>query len=213
MSAIGTDAGFRGPAFPTGEYGALIFDCDGTLVDSMPVHYRAWHQALSACGLILPESRFYAMGGMPTHRIVRILAGEQGVAVNAGLLVAAKEEAFLKLMHLLRPVEPVVAVARHYRGQIPMAVASGGYRAVILQELGQIGCCGWFDAVVTAEDTERHKPDPDVFLHAARLLGVSPRDCLVYEDTDPGLQAAAAAGMDSVDIRLFHRPSAVAADP
>lgn len=191
---------------PLREYEAIIFDCDGTLTDSMPVHFLAWRKTLAEYGVAFSEERFYALAGMPTERIVRLLAREQGRDVDARQVAEQKEALFLESLGLLEPIEPVVEVARHFRGQIPMAVASGGYRGVIEQQLRQIGCEGWFSVLVTAEDTERHKPDPDVFLEAARRMQIQPGRCLVYEDADLGVQAAQAAGMDCCDVRTFHYP-------
>jgi beta-phosphoglucomutase-like phosphatase (HAD superfamily) len=112
-----------------------------------------------------------------------------------------KESAFLDFLAEVRPVEPVYRIAEAYRGRLPMAVASGGYGEVVRKTLDAIGVRGWFGAVVTAEDTARHKPDPDVFLEAARRLGVEPAGCVVFEDTDIGLEAARRAGMHRVDVR------------
>lgn len=194
------------PAYPRKPYQALIFDCDGTLTDSMPVHYVAWRRTMDRYGIHFAEERFYAMGGMPSGKIVEVLAAEQGRAVDASIAAQEKEEAFLELIHLLEPIVPVVEVVRAFQGKLPLAVASGGYRSIIAQQLQRIGCGDCFDVLVTAEDTTRHKPEPDVFLKAAELLGVAPRECLVYEDSDLGLRAAAAAGMDAIDIRRFHQP-------
>jgi beta-phosphoglucomutase-like phosphatase (HAD superfamily) len=185
---------------------ALIFDCDGTLTDSMPVHYVAWRETMERYGIHFDEDRFYELGGMPSHRIVRLLAEEQGKRLDSNAVAGEKEAAFLELLGTLVPIVPVKQVADYFRGKLPMAVASGGYREVILRQLVQIGCDGWFDTLVAAEDTERHKPEPDVFLESARRLGVPPGDCLVYEDADLGVQAAIAAGMDVIDIRAFHKP-------
>lgn len=182
-------------------YAAIIFDCDGTLTDSMPVHYLAWHSTLSRYGIEFPEARFYELAGVPTDRIIERLAAEQQVEVDARAVAGEKEAAFLQLIHLLKPIDVVLEVAEHFRGRLPMAVASGGFRDVIVQQLERIGCADWFDAIVAAEDTERHKPFPDVFLEAARRLGVEPTKCLVYEDADLGLEAARAAGMDAIDVR------------
>ena len=188
---------------PTGTAG-LIFDCDGTLADTMPAHHRAWTSMLDRYGIPFPEERFYAMGGMPTARIIRVLAAEAGVAVtDLDRMVHEKESAFLANLHAVRPLELVVAVAAEHRGRLPMAVASGGYRETITRTLDQLGIRDWFAAVVTAEDTPRHKPEPDVFLEAARRLGVSAAACVVFEDTDIGLEAARRAGMASVDVRAW----------
>jgi len=198
------------PAMPTKNYEALIFDCDGTLTDSMPVHFVAWHRTMSHYGIIFPEDRFYSLGGMPTDKIIRMLASEQSVEVDVPAASIAKEDAFLELLHLLEPIQRVVDVARHFHKQLPMVVASGGFRDVIKQQISQIGCDGLFDALVTAEDTTLHKPYPDVFLEAARRVGANPARCLVYEDSDLGLQAARAAGMDFIDVRKFHTPKRIA---
>lgn len=185
---------------------ALIFDCDGTLADTMPIHFRAWTAMLGRYGIPFTETRFYQLGGVPTAKIIRILAEEAGAVVtDVDVMVREKEGAFLLHMEHVRPLTPVVRVAAAYRGQLPMAVASGGYRDVIRQTLECIGASDWFDTVVCAEDTPRHKPEPDVFLEAARRLGASPSGCVVFEDTDIGLEAARRAGMMGVDVRGWLR--------
>ena len=197
------------PAFPDREYDAIIFDCDGTLTDSMPVHYVAWRRTMAIWDIDFPEDRFYALGGMPSDRIVRLLSEEQGRAVDIDVAAERKEQAFLEMLELLRPIEPVDSVARHFFGRCPMAVASGGFRDIVRRQLEQINVHDLFPIVVTAEDTERHKPHPDVFLEAANRLDVSASGCLVYEDSDLGIQAAQAAGMDFIDVRTFHVPQPV----
>lgn len=180
---------------------ALIFDCDGTLADTMPAHYQAWLEVLRPHGIDFPEDRFYAMGGMPTDKIVVELCGEAGKSLDVVALVRQKALAFERKIGEVRPIEKVVDVARAHRGKTPMAVASGGQRRMVEKTLAQIGVLDWFSVVVTAEDTRQHKPEPDVFLEAARRLGVAPAACTVYEDTDLGLQAARRAGMRWVDVR------------
>ncbi|MEZ6096850.1 MAG: HAD family phosphatase [Pirellulaceae bacterium] len=193
-------------ATPQKEYAGIIFDCDGTLTDSMPVHYLAWVETMNRYDIQFPIDLFYSLGGMPTNKIVAKLAREQSKEVDAEKAAVEKEEAFVRRIELLTPIEEVVDVAREFVSRIPICVASGGYRSVILQQLTQIGCGDLFDIVVTAEDTERHKPEPDVFLHAAKLMGTPPAQCLVYEDSDLGITAAKAAGMDWIDVRTFHTP-------
>ena len=186
---------------PAGTRG-LIFDCDGTLADTMPAHYRAWTAMLGRHGIPFTESRFYELGGVPTAQIIRILSAETGVVVtDVDAMVVEKETEFLASIHAIEPLEAVVAVAAAYRGRLPMAVASGGYRETITRTLDHLGIRGWFDATVTAEDTARHKPEPDVFLEAARRLDVPPAACVVFEDTDIGLEAARRARMVGVDVR------------
>jgi beta-phosphoglucomutase-like phosphatase (HAD superfamily) len=190
---------------PPGTAG-LIFDCDGTLADTMPAHYKAWLAMLGPFRIPFPEPRFYAMGGMPTAAIIRALAADAGVAVtDVDAMVRTKEEGFLTHLDAVTPVGPVLAVAAAYRGKLPIAVASGGYRDTITRTLDRLGVRDWFDALVTAEDTARHKPDPDVFLEAARRLGVAAGACVVFEDTEIGLEAARRAGMVGIDVRPWVR--------
>lgn len=187
----------------------IIFDCDGTLVDSMPIHFLAWHQTMTEVGLVFGEDRFYALGGMPSHRIIDLLAREQNIPVDPDATAHRKEQAFLELIHLLERIDPVVAIAREYRGVKPIAVASGGFREIIQRQLHQVGIADWFDVVVTAEDTVRHKPEPDVFLVTAERLGVPPHRCIVFEDSDLGIEAARRASMDWIDVRTFYQPKRI----
>lgn len=184
---------------------ALIFDCDGTLTDSMFAHYVAWCEALQPSGMELDEQRFYSFSGTPSRRVIPMLAAEQGITLDFPQANLAKEEAFLNSIHLLKPIEPVVQIAREHRGRMKMAVASGGVRRLVHRQLEQINVIEWFETIVTSEDTERHKPDPDVFLEAARRLDVAPEQCRVYEDGEPGIEAARRAGMECVDVRTISK--------
>jgi beta-phosphoglucomutase family hydrolase len=186
---------------------ALIFDCDGTLADTMPAHFVAWTDMLTPYGIGFSEQRFYELGGMPTDRIIELLAAEASVTVtDVPAMVRAKEAGYLSAIDAVQPIESVCDIARRYHGSLPMAVASGGERYVVAKTLATIGMVTLFDTVVGAEDTERHKPEPDVFLEAARRLGSPPGACVVFEDTDLGLEAAHRAGMTAVDVRPFTRP-------
>ncbi len=179
----------------------LIFDCDGTLTDSMPTHYLAWKQAFDSHNVAFSVERFYSLAGMPSDRIIRLMSEEAGVPLDQHAMSVEKEENFLKLLDQVPPVAKVVELARREKGRRKLAVASGGFRWVIDQQLAHIGLGEWFDAIVTAEDTERHKPHPDVFLEAARRMGVAPENCVVFEDAELGLEAARRAGMAAIDVR------------
>ena len=185
---------------------ALIFDCDGTLTDSMPLHFIAWNQTMQRFGIEFPEDRFYALGGIPSDKIIQMLASEANLSLDVVAVAHEKEQAFLDSMHLLEEIEAITSIVRENKGKLPMAVASGGLRDIVAKQVAHIGLEGWFDTMVTAEDTTRHKPEPDVFLEAARRLGVGPAYCRVYEDSDLGIEAARRAGMEWVDVRTFHRP-------
>jgi len=187
----------------------IIFDCDGTLADTMPPHYEAWVTTLDSYGLALEEDRFYAMGGWPTAKVAEVIIGESGQALDAQSMGDTKEATFERSLHLVEPIGPVVDIVREHVGKLPLAVATGGTRSICERILKHIGLFDCFDAIVTADDVEHHKPAPDVFLEAARRLGVEPAHCRVYEDTDPGVEAARRAGMECVDVRTFYSPRRV----
>lgn len=179
----------------------IIFDCDGTLADTMPLHWRAWQAVIGKYGLSFSEDRFYALGGVPSRDILRGLSQEQGVPIDHIAVAHEKEATYLPLIAQVEPINAVVGVAREYFGKIPLAVASGGSRKVIEQVLDHLGIRPLFAAIVTSEDIVHQKPAPDIFLEAARRIAVPPQFCRAYEDTDLGLQAIRAAGMEAVDVR------------
>src|SRR6266851_1829120 len=167
----------------------LIFDCDGTLADTMPLHWRAWRTITERHGLHLTEDRFYSLGGVPSRDILKILSIEQGVPVDHLAVAREKEAEYQPLIAQVEPINTVVGVAREHYGKIPLAVASGGTRAIIEQVLEHLGIRHLFQAIVTSEDVVKQKPAPDIFLEAARRIGVPPQFCRAYEDTDLGMQA------------------------
>ena len=179
----------------------IIFDCDGTLADTMPLHWRAWQAIAQRHRLRFPQERFYALGGVPTRDILKMLSHEQGVPIDPVSVAHEKEAEYLPLISQVEPVNIVVGVARQHHGRIPLAVASGGTKKIITQVLEHLAIARLFDAIVTSEDVTRQKPAPDIFLEAARRIGVAPEFCRAYEDTDLGLQAIRAAGMEAVDVR------------
>jgi len=179
----------------------LIFDCDGTLADTMPLHWRAWQMVTQRYGLHFPENRFYAFGGVPSRDILKMLSEEQGRSLDHIAVAHEKENAYLPLMMEVEPVHAVVEIAKSNFGKIPMAVASGGTQKIICEVLEHLKIRNLFDAVVTSEMVKNQKPAPDIFLEAARRIGVEPKFCRAYEDTELGLQAIRAAGMEAVDVR------------
>jgi beta-phosphoglucomutase-like phosphatase (HAD superfamily) len=181
----------------------IIFDCDGTLADTMPLHWRAWQVIARRHGFSLPEDRFYSLGGVPSRDILKLLSAEQGVALNPLAVAREKEAEYLPLIAQVEPINTVVGVAREHYGKIPLAVASGGTKRIIEQVLEHLGIRSLFQAIVTSEDIVNQKPAPDIFLEAARRIGVPPQFCRAYEDTDLGMQAIRAAGMEAVDVRAL----------
>ena len=190
-------------------YDALLFDCDGTLADTMPAHYRAWLHVTAGHGIAFDENRFYGLGGRPTRDILATLAREAGIDIDLEHGVKQKEQAFLAQLDRVEAIDPVIDVVRRSRGRVPMAVVTGGYRSVCTRILEHVGIADAFDTLVASEDTSLHKPDPEPFLEAARRLGARPRRCVVWEDSDLGIEAARRAGMEWVDVRSFHMPARV----
>ena len=179
----------------------LVFDCDGTLADTMPLHWRAWHIITQRYGLHFPEDRFYSLGGVPARDILKLLAQEQGRSLDHIAVAHEKEETYLTTLSQIEPIHAVVEIAKANHGKIPMAVASGGTEKIIGMVLERLNIRNLFDAIVTSEMVKNQKPAPDIFLEAARLIGVKPKFCRAYEDTDLGMQAIRSAGMEAVDVR------------
>jgi beta-phosphoglucomutase family hydrolase len=187
---------------PAGDFAAYIFDLDGTLIDTMPLHYRAWDVAMRSAGLKvkLDEDLFYSLGGVPTVRVAEIIGKHYGMTVDAQRVFHEKEALFLELQADARLIKPVADFARNAASTHPMAIASGGTRDIVQRSLELSGIEPLFKVVVTADDVVHGKPAPDMFLLAARLLGVEPTQCLVFEDAEPGIKGALAAGMKVVRV-------------
>ena len=179
----------------------LVFDCDGTLADTMPLHWRAWHMITQRYDIHFPEDRFYSLGGVPARDILKLLAQEQGRSLDHIAIAHEKEETYLTTLSEVEPIHAVVEIAQANHGNIPMAVASGGTEKIINLVLERLKIRHLFDAVVTSEMVKNQKPAPDIFLEAARRIGVDPKFCCAYEDTELGMAAIRAAGMEAVDVR------------
>ncbi len=182
-------------------YDALIFDCDGTLVDTMPGHFVIWRDTLAPLGIALDETRFYALAGVSSVGTVEILAREHGVTVDAAAVARQKDRLYLAREATDRPIDVVVGIAREARGKKKLAVASGNVTSIVQRTLRGAGIDDLFEVVVGADQVAHGKPAPDLFLRAASLVGVTPARCVVLEDADLGIQAAHAAGMTAIDVR------------
>ncbi len=185
--------------------GGAIFDCDGTLADTMPLHFRAWSETLAPTGCPFPEELFYAWGGVTAREIAVRLNEKYGCALDPDAIAHAKEETYRLLIPQVGPIAAIVAeVHRLHERRCPLAVASGGMGLVVEETLRILNLRAFFETVVAAEDYEQGKPAPDIFLLAARRLGVPAESCIVYEDSPAGLLAAHRAGMRAVDVRPYY---------
>jgi HAD superfamily hydrolase (TIGR01509 family) len=185
---------------PPGPFRAYLFDCDGTIADSMPLHYIAWKKALGEWGCTFEEELFYSWGGKPAVKIIADLNKMQNLNMPVEALAEHKENLYFSLLPQLKSIPEVIEVIEAQHGKIPFGVVSGGRRNSVISSLTTLGLMDRFETIVGAEDYQHGKPAPDAYLVGAARLGVAPEDCLVFEDTDMGIEAATAAGMASVKI-------------
>jgi HAD superfamily hydrolase (TIGR01549 family) len=193
---------------PPEPFSAIIFDCDGTLVDSTRLYFRAWNTVFNKYGAEMSWTWFAAHLGCSWPQILGEYQKECGIVLDPPTALEQFNRAYRNAMDTLSEIEIVGEVARRHFGKVPMAVASGGTREIVEATLLATNLLGLFDAVVTIEDVQgRGKPAPDMFLEAARRLRVPPGECTVFEDSDEGIEAARLAGMTATDVRLVYRPA------
>ncbi|WP_330347732.1 HAD family hydrolase [Streptomyces sp. NBC_00582] len=184
-------------------YDAVLFDWDGTLVNSHPLNFRALSRACASWGLTLNESFYTSRIGTSGAELISELAAATGTHVPIDDVVAQCLDLILDEIAELQTYRPVVQLAETLHGHLPLAIASGGARRAVHAGLDATGLRPLFTDVITGEDAPRGKPDPGLFLLTSARLAVAPARCLVYEDSIEGVQAAKAAGMDVVDVRCF----------
>lgn len=184
----------------------LIFDLDGTLVDSMPLHYDGWKKACDRFGAHIDPAFLKFHTGSPGWAIAAAIIEKSGLNGNVTVqqIMKVKLEEFYKVQHLIRPIEPVAELVRKYWGKLPMAVGTGGHREAVERTLQVTGMRKYFEIVVTANDVEKHKPFPDTFLKCAEMMMVDPQFIEVFEDGDLGIEAALSAGMIATDVRPWY---------
>lgn len=189
---------------PAGDFAGYIFDLDGTLINTMPLHYRAWDSAMRHHGLGEPlnEDLFYSLGGVPTVRVAELIGAHYGLVIDPLKVEHTKEAFFLTMLDAVEHIAPVVEFARRVAGTHPVSIATGGMPEIALPALKAAGLDDLFKIVVTPKDVApgMGKPAPDMFLLAAEKMGVPPEQCLVFEDAEPGIRAARAAGMQVVRV-------------
>ncbi len=180
---------------------ALIFDLDGTVADTMPLHYEASQIVCNSYDFDFPLDFFYSEAGRPSKDVFIDLMKKLDTGLDGAALAAKKEKIFLELLPTVKVIQPVFEVMKHYHKKIPFAIGSGGERKAVLATLEALNITSYFEAIVSADDVKRHKPFPDTFTNCADILQVKYDQCVVFEDGDPGIVAAKKAGMDVIDVR------------
>ncbi len=187
------------PDYP---FKGFIFDCDGTLVDSMPLHYIAWVESLRQhdAPFDFTEEVFYSLAGVREQDTVILLNEQYGSSIDPDSVAEVKSKLFHQSIPQVQPIVPVADFARSVHGRFPVSVASGSEEDIVRGCLTATGLIDLFDIIITPRLVAKGKPAPDMFLLAAERMGLSPADCLVLEDGNSGLKAAEAAGMQAVFV-------------
>lgn len=188
---------------PVHPYKALIFDCDGTLADTLPIHFQTWSKSLQSVGVNISKDWYYQHCGTSAEEMLQILQVHFDYQFDPKAVILERQSYYQDLISTVKEIQAVAEIARNYYGKIPLAVASGGERTVLEATLATIKLRKFFDTVVSIDDVQSGKPEPDLFLLASEKMGIDPKDCIVYEDSDSGLEAAHRAGMRSIDVRVL----------
>lgn len=183
---------------------ALIFDLDGTLADTMPVHYWAYHDTLLQFGIDFKPELFSSLAGIPAVQTIEKLNEIFGTSMHPEKVGHFKEAEYEKIMHKMKPIHPVIELAKAYHGKLPMSIGTGGYHRLAWKTMEILGLDQYFDILVSAEDVILGKPHPETFIKCADKMGVAPEFCQVFEDGEPGMQAAQAGGMMATLVTDFY---------
>jgi len=182
----------------------LIFDLDGTIADTMPIHYIAWKKTVARYGIKLSQKIFYSLAGVPAYETVNELNKIFSVKMDAGKVSVEKEQEYEKNMFMAKPIEPAVRLIHKYAGKLPLSIGTGADRIIAEKALKIIGLASYFPVVVTSDDVKNGKPNTETFLLCAKLMNVEPSKCQVFEDSELGFQAARKAGMMMTDVKKYY---------
>ena len=189
---------------PKVDFDGYIFDHDGTLSLSMHVHFDGWIESFKKNGgnFIFTREIAQSYAGVGMHDTVRILNQRFGCDMDPEKVVTDQEAYFFNHIERVKPYDPVINFARECKAKgKPISVASGGVKKTVIATMNAIGITELFETIVTQDDVKNSKPSPDLFLLAAEEMGVDPKRCLVFEDSQLGIEAAKNAGMNSVLVQ------------
>lgn len=179
----------------------MIFDLDGTISDSLPVHIETWNMVGKKYGFVFDPKIIFELTGRPTIEFAKCIIERENVNEDPEVLVRLKHEAFWECAHKLIPIEEVTSIVKEYHGKLPMAIGTGASRKSAETQLKALDLSQYFDIIISANEVNKHKPEPDTFLECARQMNVEPKFCQVFEDGDLGITAAKTAGMFITDVR------------
>lgn len=182
---------------------ALIFDLDGTLANSLPVHMECWQIVCDTFNYHFSKEVMLEMTGMPTIKFAEYVKEQSGCNLMPDEIARMKQAEFLKRVEQVTLIDPIFSLVTKYHHKFPMSIGTGGSRKSVELMLDWLGIRDYFDYIITSNDVEKHKPEPDTFLKCAEMMGVDPQYCQVFEDGDMGIKAAKAAGMIVTDVRPF----------
>ena len=184
----------------------LLFDLDGTLVNNMHLHVEAWVKTGREFNVGITEEMIQINAGIPTRQLIKKLSIENNWTLNYEVFTKAKQTRYKEVKKqsgTIKTIDPIIEIARHYKGELPMGIGTGSSRSNALNALQEAQILDWFGIVVAADDVTMPKPHPEVYLKGANALGIDPSKCLVLEDGDKGIESAIAAGMEYIDVRNF----------
>ncbi|CAG9295994.1 beta-phosphoglucomutase family hydrolase [Celerinatantimonas diazotrophica] len=190
------------------KYAALIFDMDGTVIDSLPAHQRAWEQILAKYQIPYTAKVMNHLNGWPALQTVNFLCSRAQIENLDNVQISAEKEAlYQQLAPQMVKITPVIDIVKKYTGKKPIALGTGASTSEATNLLSHLGITELFDHIVGSDQVEKHKPAPDTFLRCAKLLNVPSDQCIVFEDAQAGFDAAQAAGMAHFDVRAICKPS------
>ncbi len=181
----------------------LIFDLDGTVANTMQSHFEAWRTAVAPFGIDFTPELFLTLTGMPKAATIIKLNELFGTDMNTDEVGKAKAKVYKELVTKTQEIKVVTNVVRKYHGKLPMSIGTGSTQIGAQRTLSILGMKHYFNPIITADDVMNFKPAPDTFLKCAELMGVAPKDCVVFEDGILGIQAAEAVGMMVVDVNDY----------
>ncbi len=183
---------------------ALIFDMDGTLLNTIAIHYQAWETVCAKYGISVTKAYFFNLTGRPILEIGRQIVQDFQATVEPELLVAEKEALVKANNQPIELIDPIVQLVYNHVGILPMAIGTGSDREKALNMLTRTGLLPYFHCVVSADDVQNHKPHPETFLRCAEQMGIAPEFCQVFEDGPAGITAAQSAGMLATDVKPYY---------